>query len=32
MAQSPFNVVAWHGNLAPLKYDTAHFMTIGSIS
>ena len=32
MAQSPFNVVAWHGNLAPLKYDTANFMTIGSIS
>lgn len=30
--QSPFNVVAWHGNLAPLKYDTANFMTIGSIS
>jgi homogentisate 1,2-dioxygenase len=30
--QSPFNVVAWHGNLAPVKYDTAHFMTIGSIS
>ena len=30
--QSPFNVVAWHGNLAPLKYDTACFMTIGSIS
>ena len=29
---SPFNVVAWHGNLVPLKYDTAHFMTIGSIS
>jgi homogentisate 1,2-dioxygenase len=29
---SPFNVVAWHGNLAPCKYDTAHFMTIGSIS
>ena len=29
---SPFNVVAWHGNLAPLKYDTAHFNTIGSIS
>ncbi|HJV60137.1 MAG TPA: homogentisate 1,2-dioxygenase, partial [Albitalea sp.] len=29
---SPFNVVAWHGNLAPFKYDTAHFMTIGSIS
>jgi homogentisate 1,2-dioxygenase len=29
---SPFNVVAWHGNLTPLKYDTRHFMTIGSIS
>ncbi|MDT9001430.1 homogentisate 1,2-dioxygenase [Paucibacter sp. APW11] len=29
---TPFNVVAWHGNLAPYKYDTAHFMTIGSIS
>jgi len=32
MAQSPFNVVAWHGNLTPVKYDTANFMTIGSIS
>lgn len=32
MKHSPFNVVAWHGNLAPVKYDTAHFMTIGSIS
>ena len=32
MAHSPFNVVAWHGNLAPVKYDTANFMTIGSIS
>jgi homogentisate 1,2-dioxygenase len=29
---SPFNVVAWHGNLVPFKYDTANFMTIGSIS
>ena len=29
---TPFNVVAWHGNLAPLKYDTENFMTIGSIS
>jgi homogentisate 1,2-dioxygenase len=29
---TPFNVVAWHGNLAPLKYDTRHFMVIGSIS
>jgi homogentisate 1,2-dioxygenase len=32
LATSPFNVVAWHGNLVPLKYDTARFMTIGSIS
>jgi len=29
---TPFDVVAWHGSLAPMKYDTAHFMTIGSIS
>ena len=29
---TPFNVVAWHGNLSPYQYDTAHFMTIGSIS
>ena len=29
---TPFNVVAWHGTLAPLRYDTRHFMTIGSIS
>lgn len=29
---SPFNVVAWHGNLAPWKYNLAHFMAIGSIS
>lgn len=29
---TPFNVVAWHGNLAPWKYDTANFMVIGSIS
>jgi len=32
LRQSPFDVVAWHGNLAPLKYDTVNFMTIGSIS
>jgi len=29
---SPFNVVAWHGNLCPLRYDTRRFNTIGSIS
>jgi homogentisate 1,2-dioxygenase len=31
-ASTPFNVIAWHGNLVPFKYDTATFMTIGSIS
>jgi len=30
--RTPFDVVAWHGNLAPLKYDTANFMVLGSIS
>jgi homogentisate 1,2-dioxygenase len=30
--RTPFDVVAWHGNLAPLKYDTAHFNAIGSVS
>jgi homogentisate 1,2-dioxygenase len=29
---SPLNVVAWHGNLTPYKYDLARFMVIGSIS
>jgi homogentisate 1,2-dioxygenase len=29
---TPFNVVAWHGNLAPCKYDTARFMAIGTVS
>jgi homogentisate 1,2-dioxygenase len=29
---SPYDVVAWHGNLCPLKYDTAHFNAVGSIS
>jgi homogentisate 1,2-dioxygenase len=31
-ANSPFNVVAWHGNLAPLKYDLTRFMVLGTIS
>jgi homogentisate 1,2-dioxygenase len=30
--RSPFDVVAWHGNLVPLKYDLAKFMVIGSVS
>ena len=29
---SPLDVVAWHGNYAPYKYDLARFNTIGSIS
>ncbi len=27
----PFDVVAWHGNLAPYKYDLARFMAIGTV-
>jgi homogentisate 1,2-dioxygenase len=29
---SPLDVVAWHGNLAPWKYDLARFNTIGTVS
>jgi homogentisate 1,2-dioxygenase len=29
---SPLDVVAWHGNLAPWKYDLSRFNAIGSIS
>ena len=29
---SPLDVVAWHGNYAPYKYDLSRFNTIGSIS
>jgi homogentisate 1,2-dioxygenase len=29
---SPLDVVAWHGNLAPWKYDLERFNTIGTIS
>ena len=29
---SPFDVVAWHGNYAPYKYDLARFNTLGSVS
>ena len=32
LPHSPFDVVGWHGNLAPYKYDLANFNTIGSIS
>lgn len=29
--RSPFDVVAWHGNLVPYKYDLARFNTIGTV-
>ena len=32
MKHSPLNVVAWHGNFAPYKYDLARFNVIGSVS
>jgi homogentisate 1,2-dioxygenase len=32
MGHSPLDVVAWHGNYAPYKYDLRRFNTIGSIS
>ena len=32
MDHSPLDVVAWHGNYAPYKYDLGRFNAIGSIS
>ncbi len=32
LGHSPLDVVAWHGNYAPYKYDLRRFNTIGSIS
>ena len=29
---SPLDVVAWHGNLAPYRYDLSHFNVIGTVS
>jgi homogentisate 1,2-dioxygenase len=29
---SPLDVVAWHGNLVPYKYDLSRFMAIGAVS
>ena len=29
---SPLDVVAWHGNLAPCRYDLARFNTLGTVS
>src|SRR6201998_3090661 len=32
IGHSPLDVVAWHGNYAPYRYDLQRFNTIGSIS
>ncbi len=32
ISSSPLDVVGWHGNYAPYKYDLRRFNTIGSIS
>jgi homogentisate 1,2-dioxygenase len=32
MNHSPLDVVAWHGNCAPYKYDLRRFNTMGSVS
>jgi len=32
IGHSPLDVVAWHGNYAPYKYNLDHFMTINTVS
>jgi homogentisate 1,2-dioxygenase len=32
LRHSPLDVVAWHGNYAPCKYDLARFMAINTVS
>jgi homogentisate 1,2-dioxygenase len=32
LAHSPLDVVAWHGDHVPYKYNLARFMTMGSVS
>jgi homogentisate 1,2-dioxygenase len=32
LAHSPLDVVAWHGNYVPYKYDLANFMAVNSVS
>lgn len=32
IGHSPFDVVAWHGNLAPCRYDLRRFNTINTVS
>lgn len=29
---SPFDVVAWHGNYSPYKYNLSHFVTVNTVS
>jgi len=31
-SHSPLDVLAWHGNLVPYKYDLSNFMAIGTVS
>lgn len=31
LSQSPLDVVAWHGNYAPVKYDLRRFSPVGSV-
>ncbi len=32
IGQSPLDVVGWHGNYAPYKYDLRHFSPVGAIA
>src|SRR5207244_708582 len=32
LERSPLDVVAWHGNYVPYKYDLARFMVISTVS
>ncbi|WP_184003243.1 homogentisate 1,2-dioxygenase [Stakelama sediminis] len=32
LGHSPMDVVAWHGNLAPCKYDLSRFNTVNTVS
>jgi homogentisate 1,2-dioxygenase len=32
LGHSPLDVVAWHGNLAPYRYDLTQFNTMGTVS
>lgn len=32
LPHSPFDVVAWHGNLVPWRYDLSRFNTLGTVS